>query len=82
MGHKIKANKGIQSFWILAIAFAIGWSTPAHARIIFQDDIFADVDSEGILLDALDQATGDITIQFGNSLGEFIQWNAANLALK
>lgn len=54
-------------------------AAPTHARIIFQDDSFADVDSDGLILDALDQASGDIIIQFGSTLGEFIQWNATDL---
>lgn len=52
---------------------------PLHAAILFQDDSFADVDSDGLVLDALDQASGNITIQFGSSLGEFIQWNSSDL---
>lgn len=51
----------------------------SNAAILFQDDNFADVDSEGLILDSLDQATGNITIQFGSTLGEFIQWNATDL---
>lgn len=65
-------------FLSLFVALFLGFQT-ASASILFQDDSFADVDSEGLILDALDQASGDITIQFGTTLGEFIQWNATDL---
>ncbi|MCA9373637.1 MAG: hypothetical protein R3B71_03825 [Candidatus Gracilibacteria bacterium] len=66
----------------LGIAWLLSAGTSFHqtnAAILFQDDSFADVESGGLVLDFLDQATGNITIQFGSTLGEFIQWNATDL---
>ena len=38
----------------------------ASARILFQDDEFRDVDSEGIMINADDSGDEDVTLQFGN----------------
>ncbi|MBU0667656.1 hypothetical protein KJ951_03730 [Patescibacteria group bacterium] len=62
----------------LSLAIALGSANTANASILFQDDSFYDVDSSGLLLDFLDQASGDIVIQFGQTLAETLKWSSAN----
>ncbi len=62
--------KKMMKMIVTALVFALitGSMLTANARILFQDDIFEDVDSEGIKLNADDTAPvdEDVTIQFGN----------------
>jgi len=53
-------------------------SQNVNAAILFQDDTFADIDSDGILLDSLNQASGDLIIQFGSTLAETLKWSSTN----
>lgn len=50
-------------------------ASPANASIIFQDDNFEIINSSGLLIDSKDQASGDIVIQFGETLGESLHWD-------
>jgi len=78
MTKELKINKLVQKAVMAFILSALLFASTAHARILFEDDVFAGVTSEGIILDMYDQATGDIVIQFGTLLGETIKWNATN----
>lgn len=64
---------------VMATWLLLSITTTAKAAILFQEDSFADVGSEGIIIDSLDQASGDIVIQFGSTLAETIRWNATDL---
>lgn len=77
--YKKKSTKMLTTLGVAWILSAGIFFQRAEAAILFQQDSFADIGSEGLVLDFLDQATGNITIQFGTTLGEFIQWNASDL---
>lgn len=77
--NKIK-NK-TKSFWagkILAVYTAVLiFAAPTHAAILFQNDDFAEVLSSGLTINSDNQASGDIILQFGQSLGEYLKWNTS-----
>lgn len=60
------------------ILSALFLAPASEARIIFEDDMFSGITSQGIIIDILDQSAGDIIIQFGTTLNETLKWNAAN----
>lgn len=47
----------------------------AQAHIIFQDDTFQTIESDGIILDQDNDAPGNLIIQFGSILAESLAWN-------
>lgn len=53
---------GLMAVLMLTMSFAGN----ASARILFQDDDFSDVDSEGLIINADDSGDEDVTLQFGN----------------
>jgi hypothetical protein len=62
---------------IILTALAVTFLTPNPAfayKLLFQNDNFSTVESNGITLDQ-DNTAADITIQFGTTLAEFIKWN-------
>lgn len=71
-----KLSKSLSIFALL-LCLMIGHQT-ADARILFQDDSFSDVESDGIIIDAIGDASGDIIIQFGSLIGETLAWSASN----
>lgn len=73
--RKTKRNTGILSALILFFAVLC---PVTDARILFQDDSFADVISDGIILDADNDAPGNIVIQFGETLAETLEWNSTD----
>lgn len=50
----------------------------ARATILFQNDDFATVESNSILLNSDNEASSDIVIQFGAALGKTIRWSILN----
>jgi hypothetical protein len=61
------------------IALLALWTVqPVRAAIIFQDDTMGDFESQGIILDSLDQATTEIIIQFGATIAETLKWSITN----
>lgn len=58
---------------ILPLAFPI-----AQAAILFQNDDFATIYSDNLLINSDDGAAGNISIQFGQSIAQTLTWNAAN----
>jgi len=53
-------------------------STPAYARIILETEYLFENSGNAWILDSLDDVTGDLTLQFGNSLGETITFDTTN----
>jgi hypothetical protein len=51
---------------------------PASATILFQNDDFATVESNSILLNSDNESSNDIIIQFGAALGKTIRWSISN----
>lgn len=77
MNQKLSLKKGvIIAAMLLMVAPFL--SQKADAKIVFQNDDFDTVFSDGLLLDFDDEATGDIIIQFGATLAESIRWSSAN----
>ncbi len=66
---------------IILIILTMATLTPSQNsfayQILFQNDTFDTVESNGILIDTDNTAT-DITLQFGNTLAEYIKWNSTN----
>lgn len=72
----MKTNNAIWSKWIrlasglMAVMFlTLSFVGQASAKILFEDDLFLNVQSEGIILDSNNNAASgsDITLQFGNT---------------
>jgi hypothetical protein len=61
----MKNRRIISLISALTLILSTGLSSVAQAAIIFQDDTFADVDSEGIIVDSNNTGT-DIKFQLGN----------------
>ena len=77
MNQKLSIKKGVIIAAMLLVVTPF-LSQKADAKIVFQNDDFDTVFSDGLILDFDDQATGDIIIQFGSLLGETLRWSAAN----
>jgi hypothetical protein len=74
----MKSLRKILQKGAITVLTALMLVSPANAAIIFQDDNFETIYSSGLLIDSMNQATGDIAIQFGDTLGESIQWDQSN----
>lgn len=59
-------SKKLSAFLALFVLSFILSSTPAHARLLFQDDLFHELPSEGLNLNADDIGDEDVTLKFGN----------------
>src|SRR5690606_31440898 len=51
---------------------------PPQGRIIFQNDDFATIYSDNLLLNSDDEAAGNITIQFGSAIAQTLSWNPSD----
>ncbi len=58
----VRRIAGITAMLMLTMSFA----SPASARILFQDDDYHDIDSEGLIINADDSGVENASIQFGN----------------
>ncbi len=52
--------------------------TASASTVIFQDDIFASVDSDGLVIDSNNNSAGNITLKFGASLAKTILYSQSN----
>ncbi len=50
----------------------------ANAAILFQNDSFATVESDSMVINSDNESSGNIIMQFGQTLGEYLQWNSSN----
>ncbi len=55
---------------IAVLMLTMSFSGYASARIIFQDDVTSDIDSEGLILNADDGGDEDVLLQFGNDTSD------------
>jgi len=67
-------------FWKTAFTLALlcVYAGTVKAAILFQNDSFTTIPSDGIILNSDDEASGDMVLQFGQTLGESLRWSAAN----
>jgi hypothetical protein len=65
---------GFSVFAVVAIFFA----APAHAAILFQNDTFATIESDNILINSDAESSGDMVIQFGTSLAKTLKYSVSN----
>jgi predicted outer membrane repeat protein len=59
-------------------SFTITAPTPRRAIILFQNDDFTTFESSSLVLNADDELNGDMTIKFGNTIGQTLTWNESN----
>lgn len=69
-------NKVIQSLAVIVLLLAYPGVGHAYS-ILFQNDTFETVESSGVLIDS-DNTGGDLTLQFGATLGKYIKWSTGN----
>lgn len=64
---------------VLALSVMSTLSNPAHARILFKGEfLIEDNGSDAFIIDSGDDVSGNITLQFGSSLGEGITFDTVN----
>lgn len=78
----VKNHKALQILFkkllIIGIAGVFISSHFCQAAIIFQNDTFATLDSNNILIDSDGTASGTVLIQFGSIMNQSIGWNSTN----
>ncbi len=63
---------------VFTMLFLISMVRICQAHILFQNDDFATIDSDSVVIDNDNTNTGDIQIVFGKTLNKIIQWSQAN----
>ena len=63
---------------LLILFLLLANSTPAYARIVLETEFLIENSGNAWILDSQDDVTGDVTLQFGNSLGETITFDTTN----
>lgn len=64
---------------LLTFTFYLTFTTNTHAKIVFQNEfLLENTGGNAWVIDSGDDATGDLTLQFGNSLAETITFDTAN----
>ncbi|MGL5830926.1 MAG: choice-of-anchor Q domain-containing protein, partial [Candidatus Altimarinota bacterium] len=58
-------------------AFTITSAPLNIGRILFQNDDFATVYSDSLVINSDDQAAGDISVKFGNTIAESLTWDVS-----
>jgi hypothetical protein len=73
-------NQYIKIIASLSLFLGIAMALPQTARcaILFQNDDFATTESDSLVINSDDGASGNLTLQFGQSLGEYLRWNASS----
>lgn len=74
--HKIFTRSASACLLLFGLAFSPAVTQAAEKKIFFGEGGFG-VDDTTLIIDQRD-ATGNLTLQFGNSLGESILWNQTN----
>lgn len=68
---------------LITVAIMANTVMPAHAKIIFQNEFLIESDKTNTwVIDSLDDVTGDIILQFGNTIAETFMWDYTNSAFK
>ncbi len=62
---------------LVCLVLFLSTKSAAQAALLFQEDTFNTIDSDGIILDNNNNTGGDISIKFGATLGETIKWNGS-----
>jgi len=52
-------------------------SNGAYARVLFESEYLLENSGSAWIIDSKDDVAGDLTLQFGNTLGETLTWNSA-----
>lgn len=63
---------------LVCLVLFLSTKSAAQAALLFQEDTFSTIDSDGIILDNNNNTGGDISIQFGATLAETIKWNGSD----
>jgi len=76
-------RKNFKKQIILSLLFSVILNFPQTTLakvILFQNDDFSTLDSDGLIIDNNDSvlSNGNITIQFGKTLGKIFQWDGTN----
>lgn len=50
----------------------------AQARVLFQSEFFSEHINDSFIIDAGNDVNGDISLQFGQTLGQFLTWDVTN----
>lgn len=67
--------KQAQKIGVMTLAFAMAIQ-PAHARILFESEYLLENNGNAWVIDSQDDVSGNLTLQFGNTLGETLTWNS------
>jgi predicted outer membrane repeat protein len=59
-------------------SFTISPPSSPRGRILFQNDDFAQVFSDNLVINSDDEATGDISIKFGNTIAQTLSWDVSD----
>lgn len=59
-------------------SFTISAPTSPRGRILFQNDDFSQVFSDNLVINSDDEATGDISIKFGNTIAQTLTWDVSD----
>jgi len=79
MGKTLKKIIVKNVSWILLIALNVVIIQPAYAKIVFENEfLLENTGANAWVIDSLDDATGDLILQFGNALAESLTWDSAN----
>ncbi|HLG25620.1 MAG TPA: hypothetical protein VI588_02390, partial [Candidatus Gracilibacteria bacterium] len=74
-------KRGKMAFYGMPLIFGVFLFSPFHpakAAILFQNDEFATVESSNLVINSDDESSGDLIIQFGQTLGETLMWNSVS----
>ncbi len=73
-------NKSLKNITGLTVFLGIILALPqvAECAILFQNDSFATVESDSMVINSDNESSGNIILQFGQTLGEYLQWNSSN----
>ena len=63
---------------VLVTVLLVVQATPAYARIIFEGEFLLENSGNAWVIDSQNDATGNISLQFGGTLAETITYNTAN----
>ncbi len=67
----------LRGFLIILLSTNILLGT-ADARIVFQSEFFSEQQNNSFIVDAYSDVTGNLNIQFGNTIGAFLTWDISN----
>ena len=72
-------QKAKNYFAVFAVVLlTLSAAMPANATILFQDDNFATIDSESLIIDNNNTSAGNIILQFGQALAKTLLYSQAN----